>query len=74
GIHCISKFPAIYVQQFWNTMKYDEKTGVYSCQVDEQWFDLSADLLRKALAITPVIPAQPFELPPSVLDRKDFWQ
>ncbi|GJZ21523.1 hypothetical protein Tco_0558562, partial [Tanacetum coccineum] len=57
--------PAIYMQQFWNTMKYDEKTGVYSCQVDEQWFDLSADLLRKALAITPVIPAHPFELPPS---------
>ncbi|GKD51530.1 hypothetical protein Tco_1280506 [Tanacetum coccineum] len=66
--------PAIYLQQFWKTMSYNEKTGVYSCQVDEQWFDLSADLLRKALAITPVIPAQPFELPPSVLDRKDFWQ
>ncbi|GJW62078.1 hypothetical protein Tco_0111413 [Tanacetum coccineum] len=57
--------PAIYLQQFWNTMKYNEKTGVYSCQVDEQWFELSADLLRKALAITPVIPAHPFELPPS---------
>ncbi|GJR83560.1 hypothetical protein Tco_0154345 [Tanacetum coccineum] len=53
------------MQQFWNTMKYDEKTGVYSCQVDEQWFDLSDDLLRKELAITPVIPAQPFELPSS---------
>ncbi|GJU89961.1 retrovirus-related pol polyprotein from transposon TNT 1-94 [Tanacetum coccineum] len=46
--------PAIYLQQFWKTMSYNEKTGVYSCQVDEQWFDLSADLLRKALAITPV--------------------
>ncbi|GJU58740.1 hypothetical protein Tco_1236506 [Tanacetum coccineum] len=46
-------------------MKYNKKTGVYSCQVDEQWFDLSADLLRKALAITPVNPAHPFELPPS---------
>ncbi|GJT81065.1 hypothetical protein Tco_1055407 [Tanacetum coccineum] len=46
-------------------MSYNEKTGVYSCQVDEQWFDLSADLLRKALAITPVNPAHPFELPPS---------
>ncbi|GJV81147.1 hypothetical protein Tco_1517017 [Tanacetum coccineum] len=57
--------PAIYLQQFWNTTKYNEKTGVYSCQVDEQWFELSADLLRKALAITPVIPAHPFELPPS---------
>ncbi|GJX35854.1 hypothetical protein Tco_0247411 [Tanacetum coccineum] len=60
-----ASIPAIYLQQFWNTMKYDEKTGVYSCQVDEQWFDLSADLLRKALAITPVNPAHPFELPPS---------
>ncbi|GJZ98683.1 hypothetical protein Tco_0671136, partial [Tanacetum coccineum] len=49
--------PAIYLQQFWKTMSYNEKTGVYSCQVDEQWFDLSADLLRKALAITPVNPS-----------------
>ncbi|GKC60817.1 hypothetical protein Tco_1088415, partial [Tanacetum coccineum] len=64
--------PAIYLQQFWNTMKYDEKTGVYRCQIDEQWFDLSADLLRKALAITPVIPAQPFELPPSGNTVIDF--
>ncbi|GJY85584.1 hypothetical protein Tco_0499610, partial [Tanacetum coccineum] len=64
--------PAIYLQQFWNTMKYNEKTGVYSCQVDEQWFDLSADLLRKALAITPVNPAQPFELPPSGNTVIDF--
>ncbi|GJV75291.1 reverse transcriptase domain-containing protein [Tanacetum coccineum] len=55
--------PAIYLQQFWNTMKYDEKSRVYSCQIDKQYFDLSVDLLRKALAITPVIPAQPFELP-----------
>ncbi|GJY80435.1 hypothetical protein Tco_0493186 [Tanacetum coccineum] len=57
--------PAIYLQQFWKTMSYNEKTGVYSCQVDEQWFELSADLLRKALAITPVNPTHPFELPPS---------
>ncbi|GJS74353.1 hypothetical protein Tco_0707194 [Tanacetum coccineum] len=64
--------PAIYLQQFWNTMKYNEKTGVYSCQVDEQWFDLSADLLRKALAITPVDPAHPFELPPSGNTVIDF--
>ncbi|GKC14608.1 hypothetical protein Tco_1011390, partial [Tanacetum coccineum] len=61
----LANVPAIYLQQFWNIMKYNEKIGVYSCQVDEQWFDLSADLLRKALAITLVIPAQPFELPPS---------
>ncbi|GJR17009.1 hypothetical protein Tco_0965536 [Tanacetum coccineum] len=60
-----ASIPAIYIQQFWNTMKYDEKTGVYCCQVDEQWFNLSADLLRKALDITPVDPAHPFELPPT---------
>ncbi|GKA22961.1 retrovirus-related pol polyprotein from transposon TNT 1-94 [Tanacetum coccineum] len=48
-----------------NTMKYDEKTRVYCCQVDEQWVNLSADLLRKALDITPVDPAHPFELPPT---------
>ncbi|GJX78163.1 retrovirus-related pol polyprotein from transposon TNT 1-94 [Tanacetum coccineum] len=62
----------IFQISFWNTMKYNEKTGVYSCQVDEQWFDLSADLLRKALAITPVIPAHPFELPPSGNTVIDF--
>ncbi|GJS37801.1 hypothetical protein Tco_0536183 [Tanacetum coccineum] len=60
-----ASIPAIYIQQFWNTMKYDEKTGVYCCQVDEQWFNLSVDLLRKALDITPVDPAHPFELPPT---------
>ncbi|GKA68549.1 retrovirus-related pol polyprotein from transposon TNT 1-94 [Tanacetum coccineum] len=48
------------------------RRGFYSCQVDEQWFDLSADLLRKALAITPVIPAHPFELPPSGNTVIDF--
>ncbi|GKE68458.1 hypothetical protein Tco_1526530, partial [Tanacetum coccineum] len=57
--------PAIYIQQFWNSMKYDEKTGVYCCQVDEQWFNLSTGLFRKALDITPVDPAHPFELPPT---------
>ncbi|GJV58134.1 hypothetical protein Tco_1459139 [Tanacetum coccineum] len=53
-------------------MKYIEKTWIYSCQVDEQWFDLSVDLLRKALAITLVIPAHPFEFPPSGNTVIDF--
>ncbi|GKG06202.1 hypothetical protein Tco_0326288 [Tanacetum coccineum] len=64
--------PTIYLQQFWNTMKYNEKTGVYSCQVDEQWFNLSADLLRKSLAITLVNLTHPFELPPSGNTVIDF--
>ncbi|GKA45363.1 hypothetical protein Tco_0738159 [Tanacetum coccineum] len=50
----------------------DEKTGVYCCQVDEQWFNLSADLLRKALDITPVDPTHPFELPPTGDTMIDF--
>ncbi|GJZ94521.1 retrovirus-related pol polyprotein from transposon TNT 1-94 [Tanacetum coccineum] len=54
---------AVTCHQF--AMKYDEKTGVYCCQVDEQWFNLSVDLLRKALDITPVDPTHPFELPPT---------
>ncbi|GKF85982.1 hypothetical protein Tco_0253809 [Tanacetum coccineum] len=43
-------------------MKYNEKTGVYSCQQ-----------FRKALAITPVILAHPFELPPSGNIVIDFF-
>ncbi|GJU21521.1 hypothetical protein Tco_1154863 [Tanacetum coccineum] len=54
--------PAIYLQQFWKTMSFNDKTV----------FDLSADLLRKALAITPVNPAHPFELPPSGDTVLDF--
>ncbi|GJX13057.1 hypothetical protein Tco_0204815, partial [Tanacetum coccineum] len=61
---------ALYLQQFWKTMSYNEKTRVYSCQLDEQWFDLSADLLRNALAITLVKPTHPFELPPMVTQTK----
>ncbi|GJW12894.1 hypothetical protein Tco_1578721, partial [Tanacetum coccineum] len=71
-IHCLSKCSCFYLQQFWKTMSYNEKTGVYSCQLDEQWFDLSADLLRKALAITPVNPTRPFELPLFGDTRIDF--
>ncbi|GJT00576.1 hypothetical protein Tco_0821745 [Tanacetum coccineum] len=56
----ISRLP---FQHSWNSIKYDEKTGIYCCQIDEQWFNLSADILRKALDITPVDLAHPFELP-----------
>ncbi|GJR47678.1 hypothetical protein Tco_1315781 [Tanacetum coccineum] len=49
-----SAIPAIYIQQFWDTIRYDKITGGYKCQLDEQWFDLSKDTLRDALQITPV--------------------
>ncbi|GKB28428.1 copia protein [Tanacetum coccineum] len=64
--------PAIYIQQFWNTMTYDVKTGIYNYQLDEQWFNLNADLLRKALEITLVDPAHPFESPPDGEAIMDF--
>ncbi|GJT33675.1 retrovirus-related pol polyprotein from transposon TNT 1-94 [Tanacetum coccineum] len=72
--------PAIYLQQFWKTMSYNEKTGVYSCQVDEQWFDLSDDLLRKALKLSHSIRlglcVSPWRgnslLDSTSADRKDF--
>ncbi|GKB07204.1 hypothetical protein Tco_0835488 [Tanacetum coccineum] len=35
GIHCISKFPSIYIQLFWNTLTYDAKTGVYITSLPE---------------------------------------
>ncbi|GJX02093.1 hypothetical protein Tco_0186006 [Tanacetum coccineum] len=44
--------PTIYIQHFWNTLAQDVKTGEYSFQLDEQWFTLNDDLLRKALEIT----------------------
>ncbi|GJT11083.1 hypothetical protein Tco_0858125 [Tanacetum coccineum] len=44
----------IYIQQFWDTIRYDKIAGGYRCQLDEQWFDLSKDTLKDALQITPV--------------------
>ncbi|GKE87844.1 hypothetical protein Tco_1565319, partial [Tanacetum coccineum] len=55
--------PSIYIQLFWNTLTHDAKTRVYSFQVDEHWLALSADLLRKALDVTPADSARPFESP-----------
>ncbi|GJX32120.1 reverse transcriptase domain-containing protein [Tanacetum coccineum] len=46
--------PAIYIQQFWNTLTYKAKTGAYSFQLDETRFVLDVNLLREALEITPI--------------------
>ncbi|GJX12045.1 hypothetical protein Tco_0201904, partial [Tanacetum coccineum] len=37
-----------------DTVRYDKTIGSYSCQLDDQWFDLTKDTLRDALQITPV--------------------
>nr|GEV43153.1 reverse transcriptase domain-containing protein [Tanacetum cinerariifolium] len=56
--------PLIYIQQLWNTLGKDIKTGVFSFQLYELWFDLNADLLCNALGITPKDSAHPFVSPP----------
>ncbi|GKD55505.1 hypothetical protein Tco_1288892 [Tanacetum coccineum] len=51
--------------QFWDTMCFDSSTGLYSCQLDEQWFNLHKDILRDSLDITPTNDDNPFVAPPS---------
>nr|GEX13731.1 retrovirus-related Pol polyprotein from transposon TNT 1-94 [Tanacetum cinerariifolium] len=45
---------SIYIQHFWDTVRYDKTPGCYKCQLDEQWFDLTKTTLRDALQIIPV--------------------
>nr|GEV31938.1 hypothetical protein [Tanacetum cinerariifolium] len=60
-----STIPSIYIQQFWDTVRYDKSVRCYRCQLDEQWFDLTKDTLRDALQITPVNDNQAFTCPSS---------
>ncbi|GJY84707.1 retrovirus-related pol polyprotein from transposon TNT 1-94 [Tanacetum coccineum] len=55
----------IYKIAFWDTVRYVKHTGSYSCQLDEQWFDLTKYTLRDALQITPVDNNNPFSSPPT---------
>ncbi|GJX96536.1 retrovirus-related pol polyprotein from transposon TNT 1-94, partial [Tanacetum coccineum] len=64
--------PAIYIQQFWNTLTYEAKTRAYSFQMDERRFILDANLLREALEITPIDQAHQFVSPPSGDAIMDF--
>ncbi|GKB92047.1 hypothetical protein Tco_0964319 [Tanacetum coccineum] len=56
---------AIYIQQFWDTMCFDSSTGLYNCQLDEQWFNLYKDILRDTIDIIPTNDDNPFVAPPS---------
>ncbi|GKC28446.1 hypothetical protein Tco_1035740 [Tanacetum coccineum] len=60
-----STIPTIYIQQFWDTMCFNSSIGLYSCQLDEQWFNLHKDILRDAFNITPANDNNPFVAPPS---------
>ncbi|GJY47994.1 hypothetical protein Tco_0437950 [Tanacetum coccineum] len=79
-----STIPAIYIQQFWDTVCYDRTDGGYKCQLDEEWFNLTKDTLRDALQITPVNNNKAFSSPLThetlitlssvrVPYGKDFW-
>nr|GFA92977.1 hypothetical protein [Tanacetum cinerariifolium] len=43
-----------------NTLGKDTKTGVFSLQLDELWFNSNVDLLRNSLGITPKDSTHPF--------------
>ncbi|GJY73233.1 monodehydroascorbate reductase [Tanacetum coccineum] len=60
-----SMIPAIYIQQLWDTMCYDSTTGMYRCQLDEQWFNLYKEIIKDALQITPTNDNDPFVASPS---------
>ncbi|GJR13221.1 hypothetical protein Tco_0795873 [Tanacetum coccineum] len=46
--------PAIYIQQFWNTLTYEAKIRTYNFELDEARFVLDVNLLREALEIAPI--------------------
>ncbi|GJR52072.1 hypothetical protein Tco_1402593 [Tanacetum coccineum] len=64
--------PAIYIQQFWNTLTYEAKTEAYNFQLDENRFILDANLLSEALEITPIDQAHQSVSPPSGDAIMDF--
>nr|GEW25076.1 hypothetical protein [Tanacetum cinerariifolium] len=45
-------------------MCFDSSTGLYSCQLDEKWFNLHKDILKDALDITPTNDNNPYVAPP----------
>nr|GEW83813.1 hypothetical protein [Tanacetum cinerariifolium] len=64
--------PTLYIQQFWDTIRHDKKTRVYSCQLDERRFKLNVDVLREALGSTPRNEANQFVPPVPNNDLIDF--
>nr|GEV86055.1 hypothetical protein [Tanacetum cinerariifolium] len=63
--------PAIYIQQFWDTMCFNLSTGLYSYQLDEQCFNLHKYILRDALDITPTNDNNPFVAHPQVIQSSN---
>ncbi|GJY23342.1 hypothetical protein Tco_0397000 [Tanacetum coccineum] len=57
--------PEIYMQQFWHTLTYDLTAKTYFFTLDDQIFEVNADLLREALQITHKVSDHPFVKSPS---------
>nr|GEU55923.1 retrovirus-related Pol polyprotein from transposon TNT 1-94 [Tanacetum cinerariifolium] len=77
AITASSTIPSIYIQQFWDTVRYDKTVECYKCQLDEQWFDLTKDTLRDSLQITPVNNNKAFSSPlssDSLINFEEFTQ
>nr|GEX47767.1 copia protein [Tanacetum cinerariifolium] len=63
SVHCYCYYSYHLHTTILNTIKYDAKTGIFSYQLDEQWFDLNEEVFRDALGITPHDPTHPFMAP-----------
>ncbi|GKB73328.1 hypothetical protein Tco_0934740 [Tanacetum coccineum] len=48
--------PQIYMHQFWYTVAKNTRTQTYHFMLDDQQFEVGAELLREALQITPKVP------------------
>ncbi|GKC79916.1 copia protein, partial [Tanacetum coccineum] len=68
----LSTILPIYIQQFWDTIRHDKKTGVYNCQLDDQRFEINVDVLKEALGITLRNEANQFVPPIPSNDLIDF--
>ncbi|GKA19194.1 hypothetical protein Tco_0699109 [Tanacetum coccineum] len=62
----------ILFERFWHTVTVDSSTQTYFFMLDDQRFEVGADLLRNALHITPKVPDQPFVEPPPHDDLVSF--
>lgn len=64
--------PSIYVQQFWNTIRFDRSTSTYICKIDEQQVNITKDTLASALHIMPTGDNVEFIAPPNNEDLREF--
>ncbi|GKA40305.1 hypothetical protein Tco_0732898 [Tanacetum coccineum] len=64
--------PEIYMQQFWHTVAQNTSTKTYHFMLDDQQFEVGAEVFRDAFQITPRLPNQNFVEPPPHDDLVSF--